>query len=91
MNSKILLSNKPIHLKQPITGIVHGNCQSHHMVCVDYVYICLQEAGIKDRVGVGDSKNDVDWNKQGSDYRFSLMNQLIWELRFFFLSERLVH
>lgn len=67
MNSKILLSYKAIHLKQFLTGIINGNCQSHQILCVEYVYICLEEAGMKDRVGVGDNENEVDWNKQGSD------------------------
>lgn len=49
MNSQIFLSYKPINLKQFLTSIINENCQSHHMVCVAYVYICLEEAEMKDK------------------------------------------
>lgn len=32
--------------------------------------------------GIGDSENNVDWNKQSSENSFSPINQFIWELRF---------
>lgn len=75
MDSKVLHSHKPIHLKYALTGIVNGNCQSYHVVCVQNVYICLEEAGMKDRVAVDDSENEEGWNKQGSDYSFSPPNK----------------
>lgn len=84
MDSKVLHSHKPIHLKYALTGIVNGNCQSYHVVCVQNVYICLEEAGMKDRVAVDDSENEEGWNKQGSDYSFPppRINQLFGELIF---------
>lgn len=68
-------------LNMPWLALWMGS-QSHHTARVRSVLTHLRKQKWKTGVSVGDSENELGWNKQSSDYSFPLINQHIWEFQF---------